>query len=85
MEPEEFRFKQIASFLDAVPGLQHNWNMLLNTISFTPMQHQKIISYEIYKNYPRGFILCDEVGLGKTIEAGLAVKWLSLLGKLKEF
>ncbi|MHA1148411.1 MAG: DEAD/DEAH box helicase [Promethearchaeota archaeon] len=83
MEPEEFRFKQIAGYLNSVLGLQHNWNMLLNTISFTPMNHQEIISYEIYKNYPRGYILCDEVGLGKTIEAGLAVKWLILAGKVK--
>lgn len=83
MEPEEFRFKQVASFINAVPSLQHNWNMLRSTISFTPMNHQEIISYEIYKNYPRGYILCDEVGLGKTIEAGLAVKWLMLAGRVK--
>ncbi|MHA1250196.1 MAG: SNF2-related protein [Candidatus Helarchaeota archaeon] len=83
MNPEEFKFKQIASFIDAIPGLQHNWNSLLNTIAFKPMYHQEIIAYEIYKNYPRGYILCDEVGLGKTIEAGLAIKWLILAGRIK--
>lgn len=83
MTPEEFKFKQMAGFIDAAPGIQHNWNDLFNTISFEPMSHQEIIAYEVYKNYPRGYILCDEVGLGKTIEAGLALKWLILAGKVK--
>ena len=83
MTPEEFKFKQMAGFIDAAPGIQHNWNDLLNTISFEPMPHQEIVAYEIYKTYPRGYILCDEVGLGKTIEAGLALKWLILAGKVK--
>lgn len=83
MTPEEFKFKQTAGFIDAAPGIQHNWNDLLNTISFEPMPHQEIVAHEVYKNYPRGYILCDEVGLGKTIEAGLALKWLILAGKVK--
>ncbi|MGQ4875763.1 MAG: SNF2-related protein [Promethearchaeia archaeon] len=83
MDPNEFIFKQVMGFIDTAPGIQHNWNDLLNTISFKPMFHQEIIAYEIYRNYPYGYILCDEVGLGKTIEAGLVVKWLILAGRIK--
>lgn len=41
-----------------------------------PWPHQRIVSDTLYTTYPKGFLLCDEVGLGKTIEAGLTVSRL---------
>jgi len=44
--------------------------------SIEPWPHQRIISDTLYSTYPKGFLLCDEVGLGKTIEAGLTLSRL---------
>ncbi|MFW5927584.1 MAG: helicase-related protein, partial [Thermoplasmatota archaeon] len=44
--------------------------------SIEPWPHQRIISDTLYAAYPKGFLLCDEVGLGKTIEAGLTLSRL---------
>lgn len=41
-----------------------------------PWPHQRIVSDTLYTTYPKGFLLCDEVGLGKTIEAGLTLSRL---------
>jgi len=42
----------------------------------SPWPHQRIVSDTLYSAYPKGFLLCDEVGLGKTIETGLTVSRL---------
>ena len=38
--------------------------------------HQVSVVHRVVANYPHRFLLCDEVGLGKTIEAGAVVKEL---------
>jgi len=38
------------------------------------------VYHEVLKAYPQSFLLCDEVGLGKTIEAGLLLRQLVLSG-----
>ena len=38
--------------------------------------HQVSVVHRVVANYPHRFLLCDEVGLGKTIEAGTVVKEL---------
>jgi len=40
--------------------------------------HQKHVADEVVANYPESLMLCDEVGLGKTIEGGMALKQLLL-------
>ena len=42
--------------------------------------HQVSVAHKVITNYPHRFLLCDEVGLGKTIEAGMALKELSARG-----
>jgi len=46
-----------------------------------PWPHQRVVSDTAINTYPQGFLFCDEVGLGKTIEIGLT---LSRLGHTSE-
>ncbi len=48
-----------------------------------PWPHQEVVSHRIVETYPYSYMLCDEVGLGKTIETALAVRSLYLSGLLK--
>lgn len=48
-----------------------------------PWQHQEIVSRRLIDSYPYSYLLCDEVGLGKTIEAALAIRSLVLSGRTK--
>jgi len=42
--------------------------------------HQAVVARRLVDDWPASFLLCDEVGLGKTIEAGLAIRSLHLCG-----
>ena len=42
--------------------------------------HQVSAVHKVISNYPHRFLLCDEVGLGKTIEAGMTIKELRARG-----
>jgi len=46
-----------------------------------PLPHQQLIAVRAVETFPRGYLLADEVGLGKTIEAGLIVRELILSGR----
>ena len=49
--------------------------------TITPWPHQRTISDTAFSIYPENLLFCDEVGLGKTIEAGLTVSRLLQTGK----
>ena len=46
-----------------------------------PLPHQQLIAVRAVETFPRGYLLADEVGLGKTIEAGLVIRELLLSGR----
>lgn len=48
-----------------------------------PWPHQEIVSRRLIESFPYSYMLCDEVGLGKTIEAALAIRSLVLSGRAK--
>ena len=48
-----------------------------------PWPHQLAIARRICENRPRSYLLADEVGLGKTIEAGLVLRELLLAGQVE--
>ena len=49
----------------------------------TPFPHQRRVIGRAFEGFPHSFLFCDEVGLGKTIEAGLALRHLLLTGSVK--
>lgn len=51
--------------------------------SLIPLPHQILILEKLMKAPQIRFLLADEVGMGKTIEAGLALKELKLRGEIK--
>lgn len=51
--------------------------------TITPWPHQRVVSDTLVNTYPQSFLLCDEVGLGKTIEAGLTLSRLGLTQELE--
>jgi len=72
------------AFLDAAkqPGgerlvLEPLW---ADGLPFQPFPHQKTVYDRAVAEFPRSFLFCDEVGLGKTIEAGLGLRTLILTG-----
>jgi ERCC4-related helicase len=48
-----------------------------------PMPHQVSVVHRVVSDFPHRFLLCDEVGLGKTIEAGMVLKELRARGAAK--
>ena len=52
----------------------------METAPVKPWPHQEIIARRLIRTWPYNYMLCDEVGLGKTIEAGLAIRSLYLSG-----
>jgi superfamily II DNA or RNA helicase len=53
------------------------------TAPVAPWPHQEVAARRLVETWPYSFLLCDEVGLGKTIEAGLAIRSLLLCGLAK--
>ena len=52
----------------------------IDTAPVSPWPHQAIVARRLVETWPYNHLLCDEVGLGKTIEAGLAIRSLYLSG-----
>jgi len=52
----------------------------METAPVEPWPHQTVVVRRLVETWPYSYLLCDEVGLGKTIEAGLAFRSLYLSG-----
>ena len=48
----------------------------LKSIPIKPWIHQEKILKRVAKQFPRNYLIADEVGLGKTIETGLVLRYL---------
>lgn len=77
------RERIIFQFLRDVPHLLNADRLGLETCTVVPWPHQTRVADTVVKRFPERFMLCDEVGLGKTIEAGLAIRQLTLSGVVR--
>ena len=70
-------------FLRQAPFLPSATDLGLNTCPVSPWPHQLRVVREVTRRFPESFLFCDEVGLGKTIEAGLALRQLVISGRVR--
>jgi superfamily II DNA or RNA helicase len=70
-------------FLRDAPYLPDADDLGAATAAVIPWPHQIQVARTLIRRFPDRALLCDEVGLGKTIEAGLVVRQLILSGRVK--
>lgn len=73
----------IFQFLRDAPYLPGAIELGARTSAIMPWPHQSRVANTIVQRFPERAMLCDEVGLGKTIEAGLVIRQLWLSGRVK--
>ena len=70
-------------FLRDAPCLPNASQLGAQTSAIRPWPHQSRVASAILRRFPERAMLCDEVGLGKTIEAGLVIRQLWLSRRVK--
>jgi len=70
----------ICQFLRDAPYLVGASGLGAATCAVVPWPHQQAVARRVVESFPSRYLLADEVGLGKTIEAGLVLRHLWLNG-----
>lgn len=82
VRPTAKEWLQFAILRDG-PKMPNGRYLGMVTAPVEPWPHQAIVARRLIESWPYSFLLCDEVGLGKTIEAGLALRSLILSGLVR--
>lgn len=77
--------RELLRFAAAAPRLHGGTGVGYATSGIDPFPHQLAIARRAVETFPRGYLLADEVGLGKTIEAGLIIRELLVSGRAERF
>lgn len=80
LQPELERERVVARFLRDAPRLVGAEGLGAATCNISPWPHQQSVVHDVQQSFPSRYLLADEVGLGKTIEAGLVLRQLWLSG-----
>ncbi len=72
-----------AQWLLDAPSRPGGDRLVLDPLVLRPYPHQSQVAKRAVEGFPQAFLFCDEVGLGKTIEAGLVLRSLILRGELR--
>lgn len=70
-------------FIQDAPRMRNGQYLGIETAPIEAWPHQRIVARRLVDSWPLSWMLCDEVGLGKTIETGLALRSLVLSGFVK--
>ena len=69
----EWEWTPELAYVFEAPRLFNHADFAYGETAVTPFEHQDYIASKALDDWPPRYLLCDEVGLGKTIEAGLAI------------
>jgi len=83
LDPKDQDERILLGFVRDAPRLPTSRGLGGATTTLRPWPHQRRVAETVAGHYPEGFLLCDEVGLGKTIEAGLILRQLVLDGRVR--
>jgi len=83
LAPARQREQILLGYLRDAPRLVGARELGAATCAVTPWPHQRDVARQLVSRFPGRFLLADEVGLGKTIEAGLALRQLWLSGAVR--
>lgn len=76
--------KTVWTYIHAAPNLPDGGERVGEaTCAITPWPHQVRAFHRMYDNWPPRLLIADEVGLGKTIQAGLLIRQACLAGRAK--
>ncbi|HEX2839934.1 SNF2-related protein [Hyphomicrobium sp.] len=76
--------KRVWAFVAAAPNHPNGGDRVGEaTAAIAPWPHQVRAFHRMYDNWPPKLLIADEVGLGKTIQAGLLLRQAWLAGKAK--
>ena len=81
--PARIDRRNLARFLIAAPRLIGAEALAEATSGIAAFPHQRQVVERLASEYPRSWLVADEVGLGKTISAGLALRRLLLTGEVE--
>ena len=83
LPPESLR-SRVWSFIEQAPSRQNGGALVgESTASVTPWPHQVRSLDLLYRDWPPRLLIADEVGLGKTIQAGLLMRQAWLAGRAR--
>lgn len=73
----------VARYMRIAPRLVGAESLAEATIGLELFPHQRQVAERLAGLYPRSWLLADEVGLGKTISAGISLRRLVLDGRVR--
>ncbi len=83
IDAADTRERLLFQFLRDAPYLPNGKFLAKETATVRLWPHQQATVDDIVSRFPARYLLCSEVGLGKTIEAGMALRQLILARRVK--